>query len=123
MCIRSSIQERFRPKSPNTTITIILTKPLTQRLQKSIQTALELEEFKDTTNYTPHGKFYRHTLQTWTKDTQEFKERVGKIQEKYPDIVIYSESMLCKKSTWRWLGPVLGGLGVLGKFIVDMWPF
>ena len=58
-----------------------------------MQRMLHLKEDMRTTKHIGCGKFSVRTLQVLVKDLQKFKRNLIKLQAKYPDLVIYEESI------------------------------
>ena len=110
--------------SPNTRITLILTESLTPELCADIQKILKIREDVDSTSHTMLGKFFKHTFQVRVDDRHKFKRNMIKLRDKYPHIVIDSESVSHRKRILVWFG----GSGVIGVVslvvkMLNLWPF
>ena len=118
------IQDLLR--SPNTQITIILTESRTQELCEDIQKTLKIREDIGTTNYTIHGRFFRHVLQIRVDNGRKFKNNFVKLQRKYENVVIIQEPISNEKRIMVWLGSGVGSaiviLGLIGK-LLNLWLF
>lgn len=122
---KSKLLEKIRDllKFSDTTITIILTDTLTDEMCADMQKTLKIS--KDmTTNYSTHGKFYKHTLRVHVNNKQKFKKNIGKIQDKYPGIAIYPEFTSQRKKIWPIFTAAAGFVGGIVKYLLDLlWSF
>lgn len=114
---------RARLRFPNTKITIVLNEPFTKNLCEDVQKTLKIKEDMTTTNYSVHGRYYRHVSRIRIKDLQRFKNNLGKLQDKYPGIVFYTEPISYRNQIL--LGPVIGTSGIVMKILITdlIWPF
>ena len=105
---------RIRDSLTPTKITFTLSKQLTEELCEDIQRTLKIKEDIVTTEYTPLGKFYMHTVWVRANNRHKIKDLMTKLRKKHPGIAIAYESVSYKKQIWPWAASV-------GSVLLTIW--
>ena len=113
------VQAFFNP--PNTKLSIITKKRLTDKMCDDIQKILQLKDDLTAMDIQTRSKHSRYSKTVRVDDSKQFKARVSECGAEYPNIAFFADHISFKRRILPWAGPIIGGFAyAIGKHLVDL---